>query len=128
ALRLRAQIFSMQQDWAAAAAAWRRLVPETPPQRPLSEEESRDVVNLAIALTMAGARDDLIALNRDWGAAMTGSPDRETFLLLAGGLDPTRPKTIADELAEVAQAEAFLSRYQSVYGQAVQQATSPQAN
>ena len=89
-----------------------RLVPAAPPaKRSLTEDESRDVVDLAVALIIAGDRKKMLALGQTYGTAMSRGPHRDTFDLLVGDLDAGRAKTVAEELAQVDTAEAFLTSY-----------------
>ncbi|MFQ5774579.1 MAG: hypothetical protein ACE5GS_08690 [Kiloniellaceae bacterium] len=119
ALRLRADILWAQGDWPAAARVLARLVPaRAPTDRPLTEAESRNVIDLAVALTMGGERARLIELNQAYWPAMAVGPDRETFALLARGLEAGRAKSIAEELAEVDQVEEFMADYRKRLQQA----------
>ncbi len=112
ALRLRTEVLWGQQNWAAVAVLLGQVVPETPPaERPLSEIEAEDVVNLVVALTMIDDRGELLRLGTNYKEAMAQGPHRETFTLLVGDLEPGRIKTIAEELAQVEQVEAFLASY-----------------
>ena len=112
ALRLRVQILRRQQNWPATVLALERLVPAAPPaKRSLTEDESRDVVDLAVALIIAGDRKKMLALGQTYGTAMSRGPHRDTFDLLVGDLDAGRAKTVAEELAQVDTAEAFLASY-----------------
>ncbi len=111
AIRLRADILWNRRDWAGASRALSRLVPPSPPDRPLNEVESRTITNLAIALTLAGGRGRLISLNKRYKTAMAETAHRETFKLLAGDIDPSTNRTIADELKSIAPAQAFMTSY-----------------
>ncbi len=112
ALRLRGEILWSQQDWPAAAILLTRLVPEKPPaDRALTGEETESLINLAVALTLTGGGEQLRELGKAYDKAMADSPYRATFALLAGDLEPGRTKSIAEELAQVQQAEAFLAGY-----------------
>lgn len=125
ALRLRADILWANRDWPAAAVALGRLVPSAPiKDKPFSEVESRTVVDLAVALTLAGERDKLRTLGKAYGEVMQSQPTGQTFALLIGDLQANETKSIAEELAQVAQAEAFLTSYRERFQQ--QQASVPQ--
>ncbi|MCH8154033.1 MAG: hypothetical protein IH786_02000 [Proteobacteria bacterium] len=108
-LRLRAQILSHQENWPAAVLAFERLVPATPPERPLREAESDAVLDLAVALTMAGERDKILALGRAYKDGMSRGPNTDAFALLAGDLEPDRVKSAAEEMAQLDRVEAFLA-------------------
>jgi tetratricopeptide (TPR) repeat protein len=125
ALRLRADILWANRDWPAAALALGRLVPPAPPKdKPFSKDDSRTVVDLAVALTLAGEREKLRTLGKAYRKAMQGQPAGQTFALLIGGLQAGASKSIAEELAQVAQAEAFMASYRERLRQ--QQASAPQ--
>ena len=117
ALRLRARILWRREDWPATALALERLVPAFPPaEGPLGDAEAEDVVNLAVALTMAGERKKILALGRAYTEAMARGPHKETFTFLVGDLEPGRVKSIAEELAQVEEVEAFLASYRKRSG------------
>lgn len=112
ALRLRADILWRQKNWPAAVVLLERLAPEAPPtDREMTEAEGKAVVSLAVALTMAGEREKLLLLGKSFIQAMGAGPQKETFTLLVGDLDPDSYKTPAQELAQVDQVEAFLASY-----------------
>ena len=111
-LRLRARILWRQKNWPATALALERLVADAPPRvRPLREDESKALVDLLIALTMADDRDRIRRLGRAYQEAMSRGPHAETFKLLVGNPRSSRDKSAEDELAGVADAEAFMASY-----------------
>ena len=112
ALRLRSEILWSQQNWSAAAILLARLVPEKPPaDRALTGVEVESLINLAVALTLAGDGERLRELGKTYVKAMADSPYSATFVLLVGDLEPGRTKSIAEELAQAQQAESFLAGY-----------------
>ncbi len=124
-LRLRADVLWAKRDWPAAAIALGRLVPPAPPKdQPFAEAQSRTVVDLAVALTLAGDGDKLRTLGKAYGEVMQTQPAGQTFALLIGDLQPGQTKSIAEELAQVAQVEAFMNSYRERLQQ--QQAGLPQ--
>jgi hypothetical protein len=115
ALRLRADILWAQANWPATVIALGQLVPDRPrSDRPLTEEESRNVADLAIALTLAGEEKRLAALNEAYKDAMAAGPDSETFALLADAPAAEAGLGIAEKLAEVAKVEDFMTRYREL--------------
>ena len=111
-LRLRTQVLRRQKNWPAAVLVLERLVPdEPPPVRPLREEESKAVVDLAVALTMSGDRKRLRSLGETYKEAMSRGPHAQTFTLLVGDLGSNRAKSVEEELAGVAEIEAFMASY-----------------
>jgi predicted negative regulator of RcsB-dependent stress response len=111
-LGLRTQILRRQKNWSAAVLVLERLVPDAPPPvRPLREDESKAVVELAVALTMSGNRERLRSLGRTYKEAMSRGPHAQTFTLLVGDLGSTRDKSVEEELAGVSDIEAFIASY-----------------
>jgi tetratricopeptide (TPR) repeat protein len=112
AMRLRADMLWAQRDWPAAAVALGRLVPAAPDaDKPLSEADSRAVLDLAVALTLSGERDKLAALGKAYGEVMRTQPSALTFAMLIGNPQGGQNKSIAEELAQVAEVEAFMANY-----------------
>ena len=107
----------------AAVLAFERLVPATPPERPLREAEGDAVLDLAVALTMAGEHKKILALGRAYKDGMSRGPNKDAFALLAGDLEPDRVKSAAEELAQVDQVEAFLANRRKRAGASGQAAT-----
>ena len=111
-LRLRVRILSRLKNWPATALALERLVPEAPPEvRPLREEESKAVVDLLVALTMADDRDRINSLGRAYQEAMSRGPHAQTFKLLVGDPRSSGDVSVEEELAGVADVEAFMASY-----------------
>jgi hypothetical protein len=108
---LRADIHWRQRQWPSAVASLSKLIPLLPPRRPMEEEESQLVVNLAVALMLSGEAVALEDLNRRYGAAMAKGPHAETFKLLVGDGEKVAITSIADELSKVSQAQDFMANY-----------------
>ena len=123
-LRLRARILQHQENWPAAVLVLERLVPLAPPaERPLREAEMEAVISLAAALTMAGEREKIRALERNYAQAMSRGPYRDAFAVLIGDGEPDRVKSIAEKLAEADRVAAFLAGAWKRNGQAGQAGT-----
>lgn len=110
AQRLRAEILWAQRDWAAASVALGASLPE-PSGTPLDATLSGQVLNLAVALTLAGDQQRLTELRNAWGDAMVAGPHSEAFALLSEELDPGSVATIAQQLAQVDRVQAFMATY-----------------
>jgi len=111
-LRLRARILWHQKNWPATVLALERLVPEAPPEaRPLREDESEAVVDLLVVLTMAEDRDRIRSLGLSYQEAMSRGPHAQTFKLLVGVPREGRDMSVDEELAGVADVEAFMASY-----------------
>ncbi len=112
---LRAETFWEMRDWSNAAQAMRRLVRafKAEPGEALDEKQARYVLNLAVALTLAGNDQGIDRLRQDYGRAMDAGPFREAFRLIA------RPKTeglvdyatISRRVAEAENFQAFMATY-----------------
>ncbi len=114
ALRLRADILWVQANWRAAAVILKQLVPEKPrADQTITNEDSRNVADLAIALTLSGEESELAALKKVYQDAMAVGPDRETFALLTDGGADKADRSIAEQLAAVKKAEDFMTGYRS---------------
>jgi hypothetical protein len=112
AMQLRADIFWAQNDWIGAAVVLGRLAPAAPPaDRPLSETEREVLVNLAVALTLAGDYAKLRDLGKTFADAMASGPRKHVFALLIGDLESDTVKSIAEELAVVGRVRDFMSSY-----------------
>lgn len=109
--QLRADIHWNQREWPQAVDSLSKLIPLLPPRRQMAEDESQLVVNLAVALMLAGETVELEDLNRRYGAAMAKGPHADTFNLLVGDGDKTAVASIADELSKVAAAQDFMTNY-----------------
>lgn len=112
ALRLRAEIAWAEKDWAATAEVLERLLPP-PPQHGelLSDADGEVLLNLAIAYSLSDRRESLDQLRETYGTAMSGSDWRDEFALLTAEQSPEKTASIAQELAEVARVQAFMSSY-----------------
>lgn len=114
ALRLRADILWVQANWRAAAVILKQLVPENPrADQTITNEDSRNVADLAIALTLSGEDSELAALGKVYQDAMAAGPDRDTFALLTDGAADEAGRSIAEQLASVKKAEDFMIDYLS---------------
>ena len=119
ALRLRADLLWEQANWPAAAVVLSQLVPPEPrADRPLTKDESRNVVDLAVALTLSDDDARLAALKQAYAAPMAEGPHRETFALLVEGGNAEGERSIAETLGQVAKVEDFMARYRGRFQQA----------
>jgi hypothetical protein len=83
---LRAKVFRGRGDWDRVATALRRVVDaaQVAPAAPLDEQQARDVLDLAVALTLAGSDSQIAKLDQDYGSAMAATPLKDAFRLIAG--------------------------------------------
>lgn len=124
--RLRAEFAWGQQRWLEAAIALERILGAGPtPGEPVSEQDASLIVDLAVALTMAGEYEQLDSLYRRFAAQLQGRPQGQALTMLATApTDTTRIRTIALELSEVKTFQDFMSSYrQAVTEQGLSAAT-----
>lgn len=106
---LRARVFRGRGDWRGAAAALRRIIEAARSETvPLDERRARDVLDLAVALTLAGDDAQLAQLGADYRGAMAATPLKDAFQLLAGTVPP--PGADAAALAELVERAAAFRR------------------
>ena len=105
---LRAKVHRDRGDWEQTAASLRRVIERAREgaTTPLGEQQARDVLDLAVALTLGGSDSQLAELEREYGTAMAATPLKDAFRLLAGGT--ARASADAAALADlVERAMAF---------------------
>ncbi len=88
-----------------------RLVPPVPGEGLLATEMAGRVMNLTIALTMAGDQVRLMDLFKRYGGHMAETEHASAFHLLAGEVNPKRPESIAEGLKQVDHVKDFYQDY-----------------
>jgi len=104
---LRAKVYRARGEWGQAASALRRIVEaaRAAGSQTLDERQSRDVLDLAVALTLAGSDPQLASLDDQYRVAMAATPMRDAFRLIAGTVPPPgADATALGELVEKAMA------------------------
>ncbi len=83
---IRSDVYWASEDWRNASQTLSRIVSKSDadPAKPLSERHARLVLNLAVALTLAGDEEGVSRLRKDFDAAMSASPLRDAFDLITG--------------------------------------------
>ncbi|HEX2113648.1 MAG TPA: hypothetical protein VHM01_04510 [Alphaproteobacteria bacterium] len=108
---LRAELTWRAQDWGGAAAALTRLV--IPPAGDLADEQARQAIRLAVALSLSRDKDGLKRFDGEFGAAMRRGPYKDIYQVVAS--DPGAPvgdvRDIAARAAAVAPFQSFLADY-----------------
>jgi len=101
---IRAEIFWKDEDWLRSSIVVRRIIAASGvrPGKPLTEEQAAQVLNLAVALTLAGNERSVAKLRSDYGKAMDATPQGEAFRLIAdsGTADPSQIRTVANKVSE----------------------------
>ncbi|WP_162937989.1 lipopolysaccharide assembly protein LapB [Kiloniella sp. EL199] len=114
ALRLKADILWKQRKWDEAGKMLGKLIPASPPtDRILGDKESQAVINLAIAQTLSGDNEGLKLLRDSYSSIMSKGTHSDTFKLLTNSLNSGSVTSIADELKQVSQVQAFMDQYRS---------------
>lgn len=114
---LRARLYRSRNDWPRAAAALHRIVEASrAAPEPLDERRARDILDLAVALTLAGDADQLAQIDGDYRNTMAATPLKDAFRMLAGAGPP--PGADAAALADlVERATAFRRSIDPAAGQ-----------
>lgn len=114
AAQLKAEIFWRSSQWQEAAQALAATLPPPPAEdQGLSDYASAQVINLSVALTLAGQEKALKELAGLYGQAMLQGPHADAFTLLAGQGAVTGGTSITAELAKVERVQAFMANYRA---------------
>lgn len=114
ALRLKADILWKQRKWEDAGKILGKLIPASPPaDRILNDKESQAVINLAIAQTLSEDNEGLKLLRDSYSSIMSKGPHSDTFKLLTNSLNSGSVTSIAEELKQISQVQAFMDQYRS---------------
>ena len=109
--QLRAELTWRAQDWNAAASALTRLV--IPAAGDLKDEQARQAIRLAVALSLSKDKDGLKRFDGEFGAAMRKGPYKDIYQVVAS--DPGSPvgdvREIAARTAAAAPFQSFLADY-----------------
>jgi len=105
---LRADITMKAQRWPEAAKVLQELV-GSPPKAgyQLTEEQAGWLVNEAIALSLSNDTTGLDKLAIDYGPAMAGTAQRDTFRVLTRPEKDTQMKDIAAAQAKISEVDMF---------------------
>lgn len=111
----RADMLWRLKEWPGAAEAIGRLLEVTEKAEPAAGLDGRRaglVMNRAIALTLAGDRQDLERLAENYGEAIAATSYAEPFRLLTDRIgDDMTTRSIAEQLAAASRLETFLADY-----------------
>lgn len=113
--QLRMEIYWRSKDWKGAARALKNLVrlSGAKPRKPLNEEQSRNVLALAVAETLSSNERAVAILRADFGPAMAQTPFKDAFSLITsppnqGLIDYRRMNAM---VATVDSFQGFLNSY-----------------
>lgn len=108
---LRAELTWRAEDWNGAATALTRLV--IPTAGDLAEEQARQAVRLAVALSLSRDKDGLKRFDGEFGAAMRKGPYKDIYQVVASdaAAQVGDLRDIAARAAAVAPFHSFLADY-----------------
>lgn len=109
--QLRAELTWRAQDWNGAAAALTRLV--VPTGGDLAEEQARQAIRLAVALSLSRDKDGLKRFDGEFGAAMRKGPYKDIYQVVSSepGAQVGDVRDIAARAAAIAPFQSFLADY-----------------
>ncbi|MGO1117836.1 hypothetical protein ACTL6U_03995 [Rhodovibrionaceae bacterium A322] len=113
AFQLKSEIYWRNSQWDQAAQALAATLPPPPAEDggTLTKSVSAQVINLSVALTLAGHEKALKELAGLYGPAMLQGPNADAFTLLAGQGAVTGGTSITGELAKIERVQAFMANY-----------------
>jgi len=129
---LRADINMHAQHWSEAAKALLELVGAPPKAgEALNHDQTEWLVNCAIALSLAGDQTGIDKLAIDYGAAMAGTPENDTFRILTQPEKTAQLRDIAaaqSKISDVDMFQGFLNNYRKTENAADKSANKPAAS
>lgn len=113
--RLRVEIYWKRREWHNVAQALRYTLRgmDARKNRTLDDAQARNVLDLAVALTLAGDERGVDRVRRDFGLGMEATPYRDGFRLISTpqSLGVIDYRTVASKVADAEQFQAFLGAY-----------------
>jgi tetratricopeptide (TPR) repeat protein len=111
---LRSELHWRAKDWIAFARVASLMLGnrDTDPA-PLSADERKQVMQLAVAYALSNDTAALDELRRRYDAKFRDTPDAATFAAVSSSVsrNASDPRQLAQTIAQVGQYEAFMSRY-----------------
>ena len=109
--QLRAELTWRARDWNGAAQALTRLV--IPTGGDLADEQARQAIRLAVALSLSRDKDGLKRFDGEFGAAMRKGPYKDIYQVVSSetGASVGDVRDIAARAAAVAPFKSFLADY-----------------
>ncbi len=112
---IRVNIFWNDEDWIRTGIVMRRIIAASDirPGKALTEEQAAQVLNLAVALTLAGNERGVAKVRRGYGNAMDATPHGEAFRLIAspGTASPSQFRTVANKVSEAEGFQTYLAAF-----------------
>jgi tetratricopeptide (TPR) repeat protein len=110
--RLRVDIYWKTQNWAAVVPVLKHNL-KPPAAGKVDEDTARTVLKIATAMVLGKDRAGLVALQKQYGAAMDQSPLKDDFRVVAGNSSSTAGdfKSLADRVAQISDLQGFMTTY-----------------
>jgi tetratricopeptide (TPR) repeat protein len=112
AQRVRAEAAWRARDWDRAATELRTLIGLRNRAQPLDAHGRQAVLRAGVALTLAGNDDGVRALYREYAGDMAGTPEADSFEVVASGVhaDGSAIRDVARAVARTDLLERFMQR------------------
>jgi hypothetical protein len=107
ARQLRAEIFWAQKNYEQLIVTLRTFLTTPAGSATLEDDQAQTILNLALAFAFNQSFKDLEQLQKDYGAAMGGTPYAELFKLVAQTPNDTSFKNYGEISARFAEIQAF---------------------
>ena len=110
--RLRVDTYWKTQNWAAVVPVLKRGL-KPPEGGKVDEDTARAVLKIATAMVLGKDRTGLVALQKQYGAAMDQSTLKDDFRVVAGNSSSTSGdfKSLADRVAQISDLQGFMTTY-----------------
>ena len=112
---LRNEVFWKAKEWPESVSVLRRLVrsTEAAPGKPLDERQALFVLNLGVALALAGYDKGSAKLLADYGSAMDNTTLKDAFRLIAspGATGLVDFRSVAGKVKTVSNFKSFMAGY-----------------
>ena len=112
---LRNEVFWKAKEWPESVSVLRRLVrsTEAAPGKPLNERQALFVLNLGVALALAGYDKGSAKLLADYGSAMDNTTLKDAFRLIAspGATGLVDFRSVAGKVKTVSNFKSFMEGY-----------------
>ena len=112
---LRNEVFWKAKEWSESVSVLRRLVrsTEAAPGKPLDERQALFVLNLGVALALAGYDKGSAKLMADYGSAMDNTTLKDAFRLIAspGATGLVDFRSVAGKVKTVSNFKSFMAGY-----------------
>jgi tetratricopeptide (TPR) repeat protein len=115
--QIRSDIYWRQQKWVEAAKMLRSLLGDIPPDAKLSDDQTRNILEQAVALSLSGDQAGVASLREKYGTMMDATDQSAAFRLVTlppKGSEVQSIKSIQSRLGDVDGFASFLQGYRKV--------------